>query len=69
MDRVGFTHLSFRVDGVDDLVEVAERCGGAAWPATLTTMGEGDGVVAFLYLTDPDGNRIECMAGTPELPI
>jgi lactoylglutathione lyase len=69
MDSVGFTHLSFRVDGVHDLVEVAERCGGAAWPSTLTAMGEGEGAVAFLYLTDPDGNRIECMAGTPELPI
>ena len=69
MDRPGFTHLSFRVDDVHDLVEAAERCGGAVWPATLTTIGEGDGAVSLLYLTDPDGNRIEVMAGSPELPI
>jgi lactoylglutathione lyase len=71
MTTPGFTHLSFRVDSVDDLVDAAVRCGGAVWPETLTVLGDPDdpAAVRLLYLTDPDGNRIECMAGTPELPL
>jgi catechol 2,3-dioxygenase-like lactoylglutathione lyase family enzyme len=32
-------------------------------------MGVAGGPVRLVYLTDPDGVRIELMAGTPELPI
>jgi len=70
MDRFGLTHLCFRVDEVDDLVEPAERLGGAAHLSTravLAGMGVGGGDVTVLYLTDPDGTRIEAMAGSPEL--
>jgi lactoylglutathione lyase len=71
MTSPGFTHLSFRVDEIDDLSEAVVRCGGAVWPETLTVMGDADdpAAVRLLYLTDPDGNRIECMSGTPELPL
>ena len=71
MSTPGFTHLSFRVDSVDDLSELAERAGGAVWPLTLTVLGDPDdpAAVRLLYLTDPDGNRIEVMSGTPELPL
>ena len=70
MTSVGFTHLSFRVDSVDDLVEAAVAAGGAVWRDTLTVLGDPDdpAAVRLMYLTDPDGNRIEVMAGTPELP-
>ncbi len=70
MDRFGMTHLCFRVDDVDDLVEAAERLGGAAHQQTRTVLagqGEGGGDVTLLYLTDPDGTRIELMAGSPDL--
>jgi lactoylglutathione lyase len=64
MTARGMTHLAFRVDAVDDLFALAEEFGGAAYPATQTDLGGG---VQVVYLTDPDGTRIECMAGVPDL--
>jgi lactoylglutathione lyase len=68
MTLLGLTHLAFRVDTVDELWEVAERAGGAAWPATLSRLpGAGDEGrdVELVYLTDPDGTRVELLAGVP----
>jgi lactoylglutathione lyase len=70
MDRLGMTHLCFRVDDVDDLVDAAERLGGRSHQQTRTVLagrGVGGGDVSLLYLTDPDGTRIELMAGSPDL--
>jgi glyoxylase I family protein len=70
MDRFGMTHLCFRVDDVDDHVDAAERFGGEAHQHTRTVLegqGAGGGDVTLLYLTDPDGTRIELMAGSPDL--
>jgi glyoxylase I family protein len=64
MTAMGMTHLAFRVEAVDELFDLAERHGGAAHPATRTDLGGG---VQVVYLTDPDGVRIECMAGVPDL--
>ena len=64
MTALGMTHLAFRVDAVDDLYEAARQYGGEAHPATYTALGGG---VEVVYLTDPDGVRIECMAGVPDL--
>ncbi|MBV9487728.1 MAG: VOC family protein [Frankiaceae bacterium] len=64
MTARGITHLCFRVEAVDDLLDLAETYGGTAHPATRTDL---DGGVAVVYLTDPDGVRIECMAGVPDL--
>lgn len=64
MTAMGMTHLAFRVDAVDDLFERAAEFDGAAYPATMTDLGGG---VQVVYLTDPDGTRIECMAGVPDL--
>jgi lactoylglutathione lyase len=70
MTRLGMTHLCFRADDVDDLVAAAEGAGGAAHPHTLSVQ-EGLGVdgapVKTMYLTDPDGVRVEVMSGTPDL--
>jgi glyoxylase I family protein len=64
MTARGMTHLAFRVESVDDLFVLAEQYGGAAHAATRTDLGGG---VAVVYLTDPDGVRVECMAGVPDL--
>jgi lactoylglutathione lyase len=64
MTARGITHLAFRVEAIDDLFAVAAEHGGAAHPATRTDLGGG---VQVVYLTDPDGVRIECMAGVPDL--
>jgi glyoxylase I family protein len=69
MNSIGLTHLAFRVDTIDELYEIARRAGGRAWPETLGTVS-GPGIdgrtVQNVYLTDPDGIRIECMTGAPD---
>lgn len=70
MNLAGLTHLCFRVESADDLAELAERHGGAFHRQTLTSlpgMGEGGGPIVTVHLTDPDGTRIECIAGQPDL--
>ena len=70
MTRLGMTHLCFRVDDVDDLVAAASEAGGGVHPATLSVqdgMGVAGVPVKTMYLTDPDGVRVEVMSGTPDL--
>lgn len=72
MDRRGVTHLCFRVDDIADLFTIAERAGGQAWPETRSALpgaGTDGGAVETVYLTDPDGVRIECMSGSPDLGV
>jgi lactoylglutathione lyase len=69
MNSIGLTHLAFRVDTIDEPNDIARRAGGRAWPDTLSTvsgLGIGGGAIQNVYLTDPDGVRIECMTGTPD---
>ncbi len=58
------THLCFRVDDATELLELAATAGGAGHPGTLSELAGG---VRTLYLTDPDGVRIECISGSPDL--
>jgi catechol 2,3-dioxygenase-like lactoylglutathione lyase family enzyme len=60
---LGLTHLAFRVTSVEELYDVVERAGGAAHPVTRSVL---DGGVELVYVTDPDGVRIELMSGTPD---
>jgi lactoylglutathione lyase len=70
MTKFGMTHLCFRVDDIDDLAVAAEKAGGQVHRQTLSELlgaGVGGQSVKLLYLTDPDGVRIECMSGAPDL--
>jgi len=70
MTQFGMTHLCFRVDDVEDLTALAEQHGGTVHRHTLSELpgaGVGGKAVKLMYLTDPDGVRIECMSGTPDL--
>jgi lactoylglutathione lyase len=68
MTELGFTHLSFRVDDVDDLTEAVLAAGGAVHPQTLTYVGADESArTGLLYYTDPDGTRIEVMSNVPDL--
>jgi glyoxylase I family protein len=68
MTELGFTHLSFRVDDIDDLTEAVVAAGGAVHPQTLSWVGpEGPTRTGLLYYTDPDGTRIEVMSNVPDL--
>lgn len=69
MTELGITHLSFRVDDLDSLTDTIVAAGGAVHQHTRTVLGEESDSAApkFIYLTDPDGTRIELMQNVPEL--
>jgi glyoxylase I family protein len=68
MTELGFTHLSFRVEEIDDLTDAVLAAGGAVHPQTLAYVGpEGTAQTALLYYTDPDGTRIEVMTNVPDM--
>lgn len=69
MTELGFTHLSFRVDAIDDLSDAVRAAGGQVLDHTLTVLGEPEDPTAtkLLYLLDPDGTRIEVMENVPDL--
>lgn len=70
MNQFGMTHLCFRVENIDDLFDLAEQSGGRVHRETLSVIegaGLDGGPVKTIYLSDPDGVRIECISGTPDL--
>ncbi len=69
MTELGFTHLSFRVDEIDDLDDRVRAAGGTVLDHTLTVLGDAadPAAVRLRYVTDPDGTRIEVMQNVPVL--
>ena len=58
-NQLGLTHFSFIVDDVDEVAARLVALGGAILPGTRAVLGYD-----VLFLTDPDGVRVELM-GTP----
>jgi glyoxylase I family protein len=69
MNERGITHLSFRVEDVDGLTDAVVAAGGTLLEQTRTVLGDATDAAAprFIYLTDPDGTRIELMQNVPDL--
>lgn len=69
MTELGVTHLCFRVDSIDDVIDAVAAAGGTVVEQTRTVLGDPADAAAprLVYLTDPDGIRIELMQGVPEL--
>jgi shikimate kinase/catechol 2,3-dioxygenase-like lactoylglutathione lyase family enzyme len=61
VNRLGFTHLSVRVADVDAAAARVTQAGGTVLHDTRTTLGEGAGLMDFVYCIDPDGTRVELM--------
>jgi catechol 2,3-dioxygenase-like lactoylglutathione lyase family enzyme len=61
MNQLGLTHLSLRVDDVDQVASVIEGLGGKVVGGSRTTFDVSGHHLDFLYCTDPDGVRIELM--------
>jgi glyoxylase I family protein len=53
---LGLTHLSFNVDKVDTAAKRLEQHGG-----TILSETRSDAGICLLFLTDPDGTRVELM--------
>ncbi len=58
--QLGFTHLSFYVDDVDVTAAVLVALGGTVIESTRANLG-----VDLVFLSDPDGARIELMSPRP----
>lgn len=56
-NQLGLTHLSFVVSDLDAAVERLVECGGTLLETTVTRL-EG---IQLLFLSDPDGIRVELM--------
>lgn len=54
--QLGLTHLSFTVDDVDATIETLVAAGGTLLESTRASLG-----IELVFLTDPDGTRIELM--------
>jgi hypothetical protein len=70
LTQFGFTHLAFRVDEWDELFDLATQYGGTPLPDTLSSVPGTDPSqppTQCVYMQDPDGVRIECMAGVADL--
>ena len=68
MTQLGITHLCFRVSDLETAAARAEACGGTVHRQTLSEIpNPGGEPVRLLYVTDPDGVRVELMAGVPDL--
>lgn len=56
--QLGLTHLSFNVDKVDSAAARLVDFGG-----TILEHTRSDAGITLLFLTDPDGTRVELMGG------
>ena len=65
VNRLGLTHLSFRVDDLDSAIAAVEACGGQVLKPSRVDTPRFEAAVVFV--TDPDGLRIELlqMPGDP----
>jgi catechol 2,3-dioxygenase-like lactoylglutathione lyase family enzyme len=53
--QLGLAHIAIRVDNVDRVAKIVTENGGKTLDATRTKLGPID----ILFVTDPDGTRIE----------
>jgi catechol 2,3-dioxygenase-like lactoylglutathione lyase family enzyme len=60
MNALGLTHLSFRVDDLDATVRALREAGVRVLEQTRIDAGHG---VAAVFVTDPDGTRVELVQG------
>ena len=61
VNRLGLTHLSFRVDDLAATEARIVELGGAVVVSSRTTIDLGGAPLRFVYCTDPDGVRVELM--------
>lgn len=61
VNRLGLTHLCFRVDDVEAVAARIAEHGGTVLGPTRTDIDLGGAALHFVYCTDPDGVRIELM--------
>ena len=56
---IGFTHIAFEVDDVDQTLNAAMKSGGKLLGKITEKAVEGVGLLKFVYFRDPEGNIVE----------
>ena len=64
INRPGLAHLAFGVDDVEAATEQVLAEGGRRVGELVTVEIPGAGTIAFIYVTDPEGNIIELQKWT-----
>ena len=59
LNRLGFSHLAFEVDDLDQRREKVKKFGGSDYGEKVTIDISGVGELTLIYMTDPEGNIIE----------
>jgi catechol 2,3-dioxygenase-like lactoylglutathione lyase family enzyme len=63
-DRIGLTHLAVDVDDLDGTVAHLVACGATVVESTRTTSDFDGGSVEVIFVSDPDGVRVELACTT-----
>lgn len=58
-NRIGFGHLAFEVEDIDEVKSRVLMNHGAAIGKTTETVVDGVGKLTFIYMADPEGNILE----------
>ncbi len=58
-NALGYGHLAFAVDDVEETARRVLDAGGSAVGALTETTLEGSGRIVFQYVADPEGNIVE----------
>ena len=58
-NRLGFAHIAFGVDDVDQALQAVIAAGGSTVGEIVITQVDGVGVLRVVYARDPEGNIIE----------
>jgi glyoxylase I family protein len=68
MTVLGMTHLCFRVGDIDEVAAALEASGAEVHRSTRSELpNPGGPPVRLMYVTDPDGVRVELMSGVPDI--
>lgn len=59
VNRIGFSHIAFRVNDVHEYLAKIIENGGKPYGETVSAEVAGSGFLTFVYANDPEGNIIE----------
>lgn len=61
IDDLGFTHIAFEVDDVEEVLQKLIQHGGEAYGELVEKKINGVGILKVVYTKDPEGNIVELM--------
>jgi len=59
INRIGFAHIAFHVDDVDEKLDILLAHGGSKYGQLIEKEMAGLGILTVVYAQDPEGNIVE----------